>query len=444
MAIRITCPSCRASSSVDERLRGKKIRCAKCEEVVVVPGGGETERDEEDRPRRDGTQAPPKAPARRAREDDEDETPARKPRRDPQDDDERPQRRPAARARASDDDEAPRSRARRDRDDDEERPGRKKKPAKEGMSRGMMIGIGGGAVGLLAVVGLLIFLVFRFGGKDNLDGNTVALRITGIPDEDSRKLILDKLPALMGNNYNSRHSSTADGLYVTLTPVADPKAFAARIDFGEVTGIEGRVIHVVAKKFDVPGPNADAVTRALYEMKSPSVFTRRAAAKRLGELVRTNRRPEIIKILETLIDDHDIFIRHDAMKALTPWVTKENLPALTRALAHQEYGTRTGAIEALCRIKEEGVAELIAARLPAPNELFVAGTALRSMGPIAQKATAKYLVHSDLQVCLEAIKVLREIGTRQSGPALQAVAKDKTGILWVSAEEAYKLVMRRE
>src|ERR1019366_6249054 len=37
MAIRITCPGCKTSLTLDEKMRGKKVRCRECEKVLNIP-----------------------------------------------------------------------------------------------------------------------------------------------------------------------------------------------------------------------------------------------------------------------------------------------------------------------------------------------------------------------------------------------------------------------
>ena len=48
MSIRISCPSCEASLTVDDEKAGKKIRCRKCEEVISVPAAGSKKKREEE------------------------------------------------------------------------------------------------------------------------------------------------------------------------------------------------------------------------------------------------------------------------------------------------------------------------------------------------------------------------------------------------------------
>src|SRR5262249_32374294 len=72
----------------------------------------------------------------------------------------------------------------------------------------------------------------------------------------TRDAITNKLKTMSdpGNRQGMSIASTGDRMTVLLFPVRDPEAFAARIDFGRVRGVEGHVITVVARKVDQPPP----------------------------------------------------------------------------------------------------------------------------------------------------------------------------------------------
>src|SRR5437899_2403312 len=98
MAIRVTCPHCRAGFKVADHLEGRTVRCLECDERVPVP---EEERRfrADDRPRGRGEEF---APRERRRSSDDDDAPPRRSRY--ADDDDFP---PPKRSRYPDDDELP-------------------------------------------------------------------------------------------------------------------------------------------------------------------------------------------------------------------------------------------------------------------------------------------------------------------------------------------------
>jgi HEAT repeat protein len=72
-----------------------------------------------------------------------------------------------------------------------------------------------------------------------------------------------------------------------------------------------------------------------------------------------------------------------------------------------------------------------------------ASKALKEIGSAAEKEVAKYLTHQEWLVRLEACNILKEIGTRQSLPALQAQQQDSNGLVKMAANEAAKACSRR-
>src|SRR5215208_164853 len=78
MSLRITCPACKISYTVDDELRGKKIRCRECDKPLNIPAAErKSEPAEEGIYDRKGKSAP--VPVKRpARGHNDDESPRRK------------------------------------------------------------------------------------------------------------------------------------------------------------------------------------------------------------------------------------------------------------------------------------------------------------------------------------------------------------------------------
>jgi predicted Zn finger-like uncharacterized protein len=119
MAIRVTCPSCESSYTVDDAMRGKKVRCRDCEATVAVPSTSG----------KDGKSSSSGAGKKQ-------ESISSRPM-------------PRVAARASD----------RDRDDDD-RPRRKDPAKKSGMLLPLVIG--GGVLAVLGVLGVIAVVVIFF------------------------------------------------------------------------------------------------------------------------------------------------------------------------------------------------------------------------------------------------------------------------------------------
>ena len=78
MTIRITCPGCKTSLTLEDEMRGRKVRCRKCEKVLNIPEASEANR-EKAAAVQNGQKIKVKAktaPAR-AEENEEEETPRR-------------------------------------------------------------------------------------------------------------------------------------------------------------------------------------------------------------------------------------------------------------------------------------------------------------------------------------------------------------------------------
>lgn len=65
------------------------------------------------------------------------------------------------------------------------------------------------------------------------------------------------------------------------------------------------------------------------------------------------------------------------------------------------------------------------------------------MGPVAEKAVIKQLDHKDKGVKVEACRILKEIGTKESTEALQKLAQDRDKGLKKEAEDALKAISQR-
>jgi predicted Zn finger-like uncharacterized protein len=183
MPIAMTCPGCQATFDVPENLSGKKIRCTNCKQEIQVPAAGEAKKpfgrmavstgsaassgstvSEKASPTEKGLPTTPKAPS---------PTAARKstPRPDlvtdvvvdDGDDDDTPAQKTAPNKKASSNDKAavaaskPGKKANRDDDEEGDKP-KKKKKGQDG-SGAMIALIAGGAVSLLAIIGLSIWLL---------------------------------------------------------------------------------------------------------------------------------------------------------------------------------------------------------------------------------------------------------------------------------------------
>lgn len=430
MPIRTTCPNCRAAYTLADDLAGKKVRCKNCDEVIAVRGAAPA-REAEQRIQKGSGQAT------------------------------------TSRVRSEEEPVRPR---RGTRDDD-----RELRPRKKGRSSaGMMIGLGVGVFALVLVCGGIVTAVVlwgrsaalnltsvvddlsgawpepmvgpmgRFPGGGMPAGESVTVHAAGVSDEFTREVVEDKLAALIDRGNSSSTASAVDGNRMTmiLTPVHDPKAFAARIDFAQVRSVDGRIVTIIAQKVDGPPVNADAVTKSLFRLKSSNSRRRGEAARKLIETLPDERRAQVVSALEPLVRDADQNTRTTAIEALGIWGTRDTVPILLKAM--QEKETRGPAIKALGRLKDPRAVEPIADRLEDFFERGEAVEALKKIGPPAEDAMIQRLQHTDGQVRQAACDVLQVIGTKKSLPILQKVASENDFFLSPKAKEAIKAIEMRQ
>jgi predicted Zn finger-like uncharacterized protein len=317
MSITVSCPGCGTSYSLDDSLRGRKVRCKECRETIEVGGLDALPAD-----------LPPLAEAVY-----------------------KGSRRPAAGRR----------RARRD---DEE----------EDLDRG-----GGGIppwVWVLVGVGLLVVLaigvrVYFVWVAARAIGNAV----------DNTMANLKKMPA---------------------NPNAPPGWPFGAADPADLDG-------------------------ALADLRGNDANRRIAAGRWLArEPVDNARRAELAKALEPLLDDRNSGVRVAGMRAMEVWAGPENVPAILRLLDSNPTGfegdeCRKRAIDTLAKLKDARGAPAVARNFKQPFEREWTRRSLIALGPAAEDAVLPYLEDDDWGVRVEACHTLKQIGTRKSLPALQAV-----------------------
>jgi predicted Zn finger-like uncharacterized protein len=436
MPIPTTCPSCQTVYPLADHLRGKKVRCKNCGAAIQVghsPTSQVTEEADDDGQYRIQTEA---------------REPSRSPNR-------------------TDDDERPRRRQRDDRDEP-------KIKSNHGLIIGLAVGCGALLLLMLVGGGILAFILLGNDSTSNTpnsganvippqaipprpqaappgaggeadNAGPVFVHVSGVNSEIMRDAIQEKLRQLVDPGPVAFvHGFEVNGqLTFHVMPVKDPQAFAAKINFGKVQSVQGRNITMIAGKIEgIPGPDADSVERALFDLKSSDFFKRQQAVQKLKDALPDQRRAEVCKALAPLVNDPNRLIRQWAVEALGVWGTKESVPVLLKAMDDNE--TRRAAIEALGRLKDERAVEPIASRLEENLDRRTASEALKRMGPIAEEAVLKRLSHPDRQVARTACDILVAIGTKKSLPELQKIVAGGNAVLKRKAQEAIQAINARE
>jgi hypothetical protein len=186
------------------------------------------------------------------------------------------------------------------------------------------------------------------------------------------------------------------------------------------------------------------LTEALGDLRSGELGRRRAGAQRLAKAVPKDRRSEVAKALVGHVGDQDVPTRQAVARALAVWATREEVPALAKAVADPDYFVRAAILDALGRLKDARAAAAVAQRLADLGDHGKASQVLQAMGPEAAKVVVEYLPHQNLWTRLEACKILKIIGTKDQVAALQKTAKDKDPLVARIAEEAIKEITQRK
>jgi hypothetical protein len=154
---------------------------------------------------------------------------------------------------------------------------------------------------------------------------------------------------------------------------------------------------------------------------------------------------EVAKTLESLLSSDNVSTRVQAARALENWATTDSVATLVNALADSNVFVRKSAMNALARVAPVEGAELIASRMAEVSDRFNAAAALKSIGAPAEPAVRKMLSHQEWQVRLEAVNVLKEIGTKASIDALKPLSETDDFILVKQmAAQAIEAIQKRD
>ncbi|MFO0880501.1 MAG: trypsin-like peptidase domain-containing protein [Gemmataceae bacterium] len=174
-------------------------------------------------------------------------------------------------------------------------------------------------------------------------------------------------------------------------------------------------------------------------------FKRREAIEKIAKVkVVEAKRGEVIATLTPILSENDDFVRRSVLKALGVWGTKEVVPAMLPLLDDKSLFVRMDVMEALSKMKDERGVEPIAKRLSVLSDRTYASNALKAYGSMAEKAVADQLASPEWTVRMEACRILKEIGTAKSTPALTKSTKDTNALVARFAREALQAAGARK
>jgi hypothetical protein len=159
---------------------------------------------------------------------------------------------------------------------------------------------------------------------------------------------------------------------------------------------------------------------ALADLQSPSGFRTGLTLSYLKTApVDPALQPQIAAELERFVAAND-FNAWGAADALVTWATVKQVPTLIVAAQGQNMPVRSASYKALTRLRDPRAVPVFAKGLEDMQTRHEAAIALIEIGPAAETEVVAYATHKDTFVRMEANRVLKEIGTAKSLPALQA------------------------
>jgi HEAT repeat protein len=192
--------------------------------------------------------------------------------------------------------------------------------------------------------------------------------------------------------------------------------------------VGGLAVAMLAARARQSGPPVVRITgdaaldKLLAEMgdRNPAVF--QAAAEKLAAMQPNEHRAVVAQKLAERANVQDVFVRRAAVKALATWATPSEVPALIGALRDEDPFTRQEALKGIGPFRDERAVDLVVRCLREAVTRDDAVRAVLAMGSMAEKPILALLDQDDLFLRQAVVKLLADIGTRQSVPALEALA----------------------
>lgn len=197
-------------------------------------------------------------------------------------------------------------------------------------------------------------------------------------------------------------------------------------------------VEVEAKR----GLNAEELAATLADLKDDKKALGRVLA--LQKKAPSIPNPEVGEALVHLLKIGDKNHRYGVIKALELWASEAQTPDLLATLDDEMPITRHAALKALARVNPEKAALPAGKMLTVKEDKLAASAVLKTLGEFAEPVVIPVLKDKDWQTRLEAIRILSEIGTEASIPALEPVSTGDENILnRNTAKEAITAIKKR-
>lgn len=191
----------------------------------------------------------------------------------------------------------------------------------------------------------------------------------------------------------------------------------------------------------------EALTQAIEDLESSDSGVKRRALQKLSKAVLVEkRRADVCKGIETLLEEEkDRWVIADAIKTLIMWGDKTNIPTFIKILDdYDDHFTRRDIIVYLGKTGDAAAATAVASWMTDLGLRGNVSAALIAIGPKAEDATLPLLKNHDMNVVVEACKVLGEIGTDKCVPPLKAIKKKNAFVVGDAASRALDAINKRK
>lgn len=241
---------------------------------------------------------------------------------------------------------------------------------------------------------------------------------------------------------------------ITLAPVTDLRALAGQIDFGTVSEIdEGArriVVQIDPSKLPAPLPPevtnplaADFYRQNLADLKSWDKDRRKRAVRRLKAAPPKELREEIAAaLMDEVRNSKDGWMRTEIIETLPAWETADQLFSTLIVLMKDTDGSvSSAAVKELARLKDpRAVTPLLGV---VERHAFEVEDAVRQMGAAAEPELLAHIDDTDDRVRRLVVKMLGEIGTEKSEPALTKLTSSSDFFTKSEADQALRKIRER-
>jgi DNA-directed RNA polymerase subunit RPC12/RpoP len=185
------------------------------------------------------------------------------------------------------------------------------------------------------------------------------------------------------------------------------------------------------------------IDRVLADLGNANPNACRVAAEKLATMKPDEHQAVVAQKLAGLADARDDATRNAVVQALGTWATPAEMPVLIRSLNHPNVPTRRAALQVIGKFQDPQSLAPVVGCLQDIRTRDLAEKTLKEMGPMAEKGVLPLLNDQDGFLRLSAVKVLKDVGSQASVPALQALANSDDIVLKGPAQEALTAIAAR-